>query len=394
MLRQHHWYEKCFCSGNAAVAAFRLDVLQPFSFSSPAESPVPNRLRHFQLLALGTLLLGLVLAAAGLLISAVNVLLLVFAGLLFGLLIHGISNWLADHTPLSYQSNYMIVVTVFLLATCLGFYYLGSLVVDRADEFAAELQTSLQNAQQQASESELTKKVVPESVDLKQTMFQHAATAWKGVLTGMRSLGAAITGAFVILFVGLYAAYEPQLYRTGLLKLVPLRSRDRAGEVLDQLNSALVRWIIGRLMSMAIVGVLTSIGLYFLDVPLPVTLGVLAALLTFLPNFGPLLAAVPQILLALNVSTETAIYVGIFNVVLQGVESYLITPMIQRSEVTLPPILTIAAQLLMGVLVGVMGIMMAAPMVVAIMVVVQMLYIEDYLGDPDPGELTSTPAND
>ncbi len=355
---------------------------------------MPNRLRHFQLLALGTLLLGLVLAAAGLLISAVNVLLLVFAGLLFGLLIHGISNWLADHTPLSYQSNYMIVVTVFLLATCLGFYYLGSLVVDRADEFAAELQTSLQNAQQQASESELTKKVVPESVDLKQTMFQHAATAWKGVLTGMRSLGAAITGAFVILFVGLYAAYEPQLYRTGLLKLVPLRSRDRAGEVLDQLNSALVRWIIGRLMSMAIVGVLTSIGLYFLDVPLPVTLGVLAALLTFLPNFGPLLAAVPQILLALNVSTETAIYVGIFNVVLQGVESYLITPMIQRSEVTLPPILTIAAQLLMGALVGVMGIMMAAPMVVAIMVVVQMLYIEDYLGDPDPGELTSTPAND
>ncbi len=350
---------------------------------------MPNRSRHFQPFTLGILLFGLVLAAAGLLIPAANVLLLIFAGMLFGLLVHGIADWLAAHTPVPYRGTYLFVVAAFLILGCLGFYYLGSLVAESADEFASELQNAISNIQQLASQSELTKKIVPESIDLKTTLFQHASSAWEGVLGWMQSLGAAITGAFVIMFVGFYAAFEPQLYWTGLLKLVPLRSRDRAAEVLNQLNRALVHWIIGRLMSMTIVGVLTAIGLYFLNVPQPVTLGVLAALLTFLPNFGPLLAAIPQILLALNVSTETAVYVAIFNVVLQSMEGFVITPMIQRSEVTLPPILTISAQLLMGVLFGLLGVMMAAPLVVAVMVIVQLLYIEDYLGDPNPGELTS-----
>lgn len=350
---------------------------------------VPDRSRHVLIVVLAILLVTLVLATADLLIPAVNVLLLVFAGLLFGLLLHGIAGWIAKHTPASYRVAYIVVVITLLTTIGLGAYYLGSLVTESADEFASQVQTAINRVQERASESELTQKVLPESFDFKSTLLKHLGSAWDGVLGGMQSLGAAITGAFVILFVGLYAAYEPRLYRTGLLKLVPLRSRPRAGEVLDQLQVALVRWISGQLMSMSIVGVLTMVGLYFLDVPLPVTLGVLAALLTFLPNFGPLLAAVPQILLALNVSTETAAYVAIFNVALQGIESYLITPMIQRGQVTLPPILTIAAQILMGVLVGAVGVMMAAPLVVAIMVIVQMIYIEDYLGDPDPGELTS-----
>lgn len=359
--------------------------------SPHAESDVPDLARHIQPLTFGILLFGLVLAAAGLLVPAANVLLLIFAGVLFGLLIHGIATWLSAHTPIPYQSTYLIVVAAFLILSCLGFYYLGSLVVERADDFASALQDAISNTEQRASQSELAKDFVPESDNLKATVLQHAGSAWQGVFGWMQSFGAAITGAFVIMFVGLYAAFEPQLYWTGLIKLVPLRSRARAAEVLHQLKRALVRWIIGRLMSMAIVGVLTATGLYFLNVPLPVTLGVLAALLTFLPNFGPLLAAVPQILLAFNVSTETAIYVAIFNVVLQGVESYLITPMIQRREVTLPPILTIAGQLFLGVLFGVLGMMMAAPLVVAIMVIVQLLYVEDYLGDPNPGQLTSEP---
>jgi predicted PurR-regulated permease PerM len=140
---------------------------------------------------------------------------------------------------------------------------------------------------------------------------------------------------------------------------------------------------------MSIVGILTSLGLWLLGVPLPITLGFVAAFLTFIPNLGPLLAAVPQALLALNVGPQTVVYVLIFNLVLQGVESYLFTPIIQRHEVTLPPILTIAAQLLMGVLFGIIGVMMAAPLVVATMVIVQMLYVHDYLGDEHPGELTA-----
>jgi len=83
------------------------------------------------------------------------------------------------------------------------------------------------------------------------------------------------------------------------------------------------------------------------------------------------------------------LYVILFNLVLEGIESYLVTPLIQQHEVSLPPIVTIAAQLLSGTLLGILGLMMAAPLVVVLTVLVQMLYIEDRLGDPDPGKLTS-----
>ncbi len=123
------------------------------------------------------------------------------------------------------------------------------------------------------------------------------------------------------------------------------------------------------------------------------TLGVLSALCTFIPNIGPLLAAVPQLLLAVNSGGNTVLYVLVFILILEGVESYLVTPMIQKYEVSLPPLLTIAAQFLMGALLGIIGLMMAAPLVVVATVLIQMLYIEDRLGDPDPGELTSKQAS-
>ena len=187
----------------------------------------------------------------------------------------------------------------------------------------------------------------------------------------------------------MFAAYEPDLYRTGLVKLVPIDRRKRAEEVLDELNSALSLWLLGRFLSMAIVGVATAVAMWLLGIPLPISLGALVALRTFIPSVGPLLAAVPQMLLAINVGTETVFYVLLFNIMLQIIESYLITPLVQRRKVALPPILTIAAQLVMGVLVGIIGVMMAAPLVVAAMVLVQMLYVEDRLGDKAAGEITN-----
>ncbi|KAA5541952.1 AI-2E family transporter [Roseiconus nitratireducens] len=336
------------------------------------------------------LLLGLILAASGLLVPSLSVVLLVFAGILFGILMNGVSSWCAERTPLSYRTWYLILTTVLILLILLGVFYLGSQIVQRADELWVQLQSAISNASEQLRESEQAQKYLPDASQVKKAVTESQSAILPEMLKGFRGLGWAITSAFVIFFVGLYAAYEPDLYRTGLIKLVPKHRRGRAEKVFRELRSALGQWIIGRMSSMAIIGVLTAIGLWLLGLPLPITLGVVAALLTFIPNIGPLLAAVPQVLLALNLGSSTVIYVLIFNVALQGVESYLITPVIQRHEASLPPILTIAAQLLMGVTVGVIGIMMAAPLVVVIMVLTQMLYIHDQLGDSHPGELTES----
>jgi len=334
------------------------------------------------------LLAALVLATAGLFTTSVSVLLLVYAGLLFGVFLNGISRWVADRSPLSYLVSYLSVTGLMFVGAAAGLFYLGAQVGRRADELSAQLQAGVQQLGNTLSQYEWANQLVPESMDWQAFSVEKAPAILPSLFSGLQWATWGMTGGLVILFVGLYAAYNPDLYRDGLVKLFPKDRRQRTDEVLDYLNAALARWILGRFFSMAIVGVMTAIGLWILGVPLPITLGVVAALLTFIPNVGPILAAVPQSLLALNVSPQTALYVLGLNLVLQGIESYLITPMIQRHEVTLPPILTIAAQLLMGVLFGIIGIMMAAPLVVVALVLVQLLYIHDRLGDEDPGKLT------
>ncbi len=335
------------------------------------------------------LLTALVLATAGLLVPTLSILMLVCAGLLFGVFVHALAAWPAHHTPLSYQGSFLLVVTLMLVSIGIGFFYLGSQAVRQADKLRTQLQSAVQTTEARLSQNRWVSENLPSVSELQERMIQSTGSILPEMFQGLQWIGWSATGALVIFFVGLYAAYEPSLYRTGLVKLVPMNRRDRVRNVLDELNVALRLWIVGRLLSMAIVGVATTAGLWLLDVPLPISLGVLAALLTFVPNIGPLMAAVPQMLLATNIGTQTVLYVLLFNIVLQTVESYLISPLVQRHEVSLPPILTIAAQLVMGAMVGIIGVMMAAPMVVVVLVMVQMLYVHDQLGDSHPGKLTS-----
>jgi predicted PurR-regulated permease PerM len=330
---------------------------------------------------LATLLVAIALAAAGLLVVSLQIVLLTFAGLLFGIFLNGVARWFQAKTPLSYQWSYALVVL--LLATLVGggFYLLHAQIAEKADMLQSQLQSAWQLFQKQVEQSPRVQRFLPEAGQLREMFFSSGGGASR-LLTGVWWVLWGVTGLLVIVFVGLYAAYDPDLYRAGIVKLVPPAERPRALEILQHLTTALGRWIIGRMISMSIVGILTAIGLRLFGVPLPVTLGVIAALLTFIPNIGPVLAAIPQALLALQVGPSTALYVILFNIGLQTVESYVLTPIVERYEVTLPPVLTVFAQLLMGVLLGVIGVIMAAPVVL-----VQALYIRDQLGDPSPGEL-------
>ena len=121
---------------------------------------------------------------------------------------------------------------------------------------------------------------------------------------------------------------------------------------------------------MALIGTLNGIGLWLLGVPAPVALGLITAFFTFIPNFGPLLSLLPAALLALTISPTVALYVTLLHFGIQFVESYLVTPLVQQRTVALPPALTLGVQLLSGVLVGPLGLVLAAPLAAAGMVLV------------------------
>jgi predicted PurR-regulated permease PerM len=132
---------------------------------------------------------------------------------------------------------------------------------------------------------------------------------------------------------------------------------------------------------MIFIGLLTWIGLSILGVPLALTLGLIAGLLSFIPNFGPILSALPALLLAFIESPRSALYVGGLYILVQLIESNIVTPLIEKETVELPPALTIMFQLSLAVLVGGLGLVLATPLLAVIMVLVQMVYIEDVLGD-------------
>jgi predicted PurR-regulated permease PerM len=190
----------------------------------------------------------------------------------------------------------------------------------------------------------------------------------------------AIAGFLVVLAVGIYTAVNPGMYRHGAERLIPPRHRDRVGLALDRTGTSLHRWMIGTLINMVVVGVVTGIGLWLLGVPAAIALAVLAGLLEFIPILGPILASIPAIAVALMVSPMTALWVTLFYIVIQQLESNLLTPVVMRGTVRLPPALTVLFQSVMAVVFGFLGLLLAVPILAVVMVLVKTLYVEPMEG--------------
>lgn len=150
---------------------------------------------------------------------------------------------------------------------------------------------------------------------------------------------------------------------------------------MTKLGDTLWKWLIGKGVSMLFIGLATWLGLSLLGVLLALTLGLIAGLLSFIPNFGPILSAAPALLLAFINIPASAVSVMVLFVVVQVIESYLLTPMIERKTVEISPVLTMLAQIALLTLLGVVGLLLATPILAVVVVLVQMLYVEDFLGD-------------
>ncbi len=187
-------------------------------------------------------------------------------------------------------------------------------------------------------------------------------------------------GTLIILFIGIYLAVNPDLYRRGILLLLPQQRQEQATEALDAMGDALWRWMIGQFITMLVVGVLITAALMLLGVPMALALGLLAGLLEFVPILGPWLAAIPAVLVGLTQGAATALWVALAYIVIQQIESYLLLPLIQRWAVALPPALTIANTTAFALLFGLVGVVFATPLTVAVLVAVRLLYVRDALG--------------
>lgn len=310
-----------------------------------------------------------------------QVLLLVFAGLLLALLLHIPTDWLSSHSRLSNRWSLLLVILVGVAAlTGLGWLFFPE-VADQIDQIIAMLPGILAAVQDNLQQYTWTRRMMQQTPPVTEIIpsASNVLARISDVFSGVIGL---VASMFIILFIGLYLAVQPELYVRGVTWLFPKQGRARAHTVLGAVGHALKGWLLGRIFAMIMVGVLVGIGLWLLDVPFALTLGITTGLLSFIPIVGAILAVIPAGIIALAQSPMLLLYVLLLYYGAQLLESYVLTPMVQQRVVALPPALALVAQLLMGVLAGPMGVALAVPITVVGMVMVKLLYIEDVLGDP------------
>lgn len=310
--------------------------------------------------------------------SAIDVVLMIFMGVLFAIVLHSLANLLGRYTGMGETWSLVVVVLLLLLMTVAGGWLLIPKIATQVEQFREKWPESLASFRERMNATPWGSWLLQQVFDAGQFLPQPQA-----ILS--RTAGAA-TSAFglagvllMVLLVGLMLAAQPQVYLQGLVRLIPPSRRGPAWKILGEINSSLQWFLTAKLVAMALVGVLTWLGLLMLEIELAVTLAIVAALLTFIPNFGPIISAVPAVLLGLMHGPMTALWVVLLFIAIQLIESYLVTPLIEYRALSLPPVLVIAAQLAISVWMGVLGLVVATPLLIVAIVLVRNLYLEGML---------------
>jgi predicted PurR-regulated permease PerM len=187
-----------------------------------------------------------------------------------------------------------------------------------------------------------------------------------------------ISGAFMlVLFIAAYIGVDPALYHGGLLELFPVRQRARTAVALANLATTLRRWLVTQLIAMVVIGGVTTVFLFAVHVKAALPLGILAGVLKFIPIVGSIFAAIPAIAMAFIDSPHKALVIAIGYFVIQFVENHLLVPILMKHGVNIPPALTLGIQALMALLFGFLGLLVAVPLLAAILTIVRALNAQD-----------------
>ncbi|MBC7900408.1 MAG: AI-2E family transporter [Saprospiraceae bacterium] len=347
-------------------------------------SPINFERTHVQRVLITAGIVIFALLTLLLLYYTFDIVMLAFAGVLLAIFLRGLADLAGRYVKVG-EGWLVLIVSVLLLGILAGsIALLAPSVAEQARHLRQEIPVSIQKVGNYLSQYGWGRTIIEQ---LPTTEAAKQMITDSGFLSSLGGFFSSTLGAignfFVVILLAIYLATEPRFYVHGFTKLFPVDRRFRVNEVVAGIGETLRWWLIGKVGSMIFIGILTWIGLSIIGVPLALTLGLIAGLLSFIPNFGPIISAVPALLLAFIDSPITAVYVLALYIGVQLIESNLVTPIIERETVELPPALTIIFQLALSVMIGGLGLVLATPLLAMMMVLVQMVYIQDVLGDKD-----------
>jgi len=219
------------------------------------------------------------------------------------------------------------------------------------------------------------------------SFFPNAAALLQSATTALGGVAGMLGNLAVIVFIGLYVAADPSTYRNGALLLIPPDKRERVGSVLDETAAILRSWIVGQLVSMAIIAALTYVALVLVGMPAAFTLGLITGLFAFIPYIGSSIAGGIIVLFGLAYSANLAFWgLGVYLLV-QVIEGYVLTPIVQRWSINISPALIIGGLTILGGLFGIWRVILAAPLLAVLRVLTLRLWVEDALGDSEGAKI-------
>lgn len=388
-----------------------------------------NDFRRVGILLLATVL---VVGLVAVLVLATETILLIFLGILFGILLVKLSDKLKGRVSLSYAWRLAIVTILLAMATVLAVISLAGVIEKRLSNLSERLDQSTEIANEWLgayptargilggvpllgdalredatgrqsegdgrrpdgspegegggpSDNADTRKKENAGRDIANAAGELAKPVGGRIFSAIKrtiasSLGL-IVNVWLVIFIALFVAASPDTYRMGFARLFPISHRDRVCEVMGKMGDDLFNWLIGRFATMAITGAGTALALWVIGVPLPFTIGVVTGILAFIPNIGAYVSGALAVLVAVPLGGAAVGWVLLAYTGVQMLESYIATPLIQQRLTSVPPALLLGFQFIMGALAGIIGLLVATPLLAAGKVLVTQVWIKDALGD-------------
>lgn len=313
--------------------------------------------------------------------QTVSSLLLIFAGVLFAAFLDACARALAPVLPLNRAWRLTLVLLLFSALSGFGIVW-GAGKLPEQTRLLLKVMDSQIDVLQEHLLSYGVDLLGPEwGRDFAQWLFSDQGRFLSHAQFLLGGASTLLTGALVILFLGILFAFDPNSHRDSLVMLVKQSYRTRTRAVMDEIGTVMRLWLVGQFIRIILMTLWVWVALYLIGLPGPFVLGLQAGLSNFIPYLGPIVAAIPIALVAMPLGSSLLIWAVLIYTIIQSVEGYVIGPLIQRQAVEIPPAWTLVAIVMLGALFSVLGIALAMPLVAIGRVAIIRFYVEDYLGD-------------
>jgi len=301
-----------------------------------------------------------------------NLLLLTLAAVLMATYFLGCANLLHRKLKLSKGLSLAIAIIVNIILIGSFFWLVGARLEQQFSSLTGTMPQTIEHAKSQLQKNPVGSKFL--------NYLNNSGNSQKTVSAVKKFFSSAfgiLSDVYIILLLGIFFTASPSTYKKGIVLLLPVKAKEKGDQLLNEIYGLLKNWIKGQLFGFLFIAVLTGLGLWILGMPMVLTLAIIAGLLNFIPNFGPVIALVPAVLIAFTQGSTNALWVIGLYTLIQVIQSAVTQPLIQKKMVRIPPALIIFGQVAMGLLGGFWGVLLATPVVAIIMTIIKKLYVEE-----------------